>query len=345
MSLLTNLIVFFTNVGPKLAAEITNTNNANFMDYLHNPILHNFAFKPISDETITNILDSLKPKPSCGNDGISTKLLKVIKQEICKPLTIIINQSLATGIFPDPLKIAKVIPLYKKGDRTSLDNYRPISILPSISKIFERVMFNQINTYFSSHNLYYNGQYGFRDKHSTQLAALELIDRISQELDQGMTPINVYLDLSKAFDTLDHNILLSKLQFYGFRNSALEFCKSYLSNRKQFVQINNAKSSEADITMGVPQGSILGPLLFIIYMNDIIRSSNSFKFIMFADDTTLFTTLKSNGHHDIYNERLNSELEKISIWLKVNKLSLNVKKTKAMVFHMPQKRFSFLSFE
>ena len=141
-----------------VSAEITNTNNANFMNYLQNPILHNFTFKPISEGTTINILYSLKPKFTCGNDGISTKLLKAIKQEICKPLTIIINQSLATGIFPDPLKIAKVIPRYKKGDRTLLDNYCPISILPSISKIVERVMFNQTHMYFSSHNLYYNGQ-------------------------------------------------------------------------------------------------------------------------------------------------------------------------------------------
>ena len=194
------------------------------MDYLQNQPLHNFTFKPISVGTTINILDSLKPMPNCGNDGISTKLLKAIKQEICKPLAIIINQSLATGIFPDPLKIAKVIPLYKKGNRTLHDNYRPISILPSISKIFERVMFNQIHMYLSSHNLYYNGQYGFREKHSTQLAALELIDRISQELDQGIPPKNVYLDLSKAFDTLDHNIFLSitVLWVYKFGTKILQ---------------------------------------------------------------------------------------------------------------------------
>ena len=135
------------------------------------------------------ILNNLKPKPSCGYDGISTKL------DICKSLTLIINQTLSTGIFPDSLKVAKVIPLYKKGDTTFLDNYRPISILPSISKIFERIIFNQSNDHFTSNNLYYDGQYGFREKHSTQLAALVLIDRITHELDLGNTPINIYIYL------------------------------------------------------------------------------------------------------------------------------------------------------
>ena len=152
-------------------------------------------------------LNNLKPKPSCGYDGISTRLLKTCRLEICKPLTLIINQMLTTGIFPDDLKVAKVIPLFKKGKKEILDNYRPISLLPSLSKIFERVFFNQIHAYFTAHNLYYSGQYGFREKHSTQLAALELVDRITRDLDISNTPISIFIDLSKAFDTLDHNIL------------------------------------------------------------------------------------------------------------------------------------------
>ena len=150
--------------------------------------------------------------------------------------------------------------------------------------------------------MYYNGQYGFIHKHSTQLAALELIDRVTQELDRGNTPINIFIDLSKAFDTLDHGILLSKLQYYGINGTALKLLTSYLSNRQQFVQIEDNKSHTIKIAMGVPQGSILGPLLFIIYINDIVYSSDLFKFINFADDTTLFTTL---NNHDNINETIN----------------------------------------
>ena len=184
--------------------------------------MYNFTFELIKEETTMEILNNLKPKPSCGYDGISTKLLKTCKLEICKYLTLIIYQMLSTGIFPDSLKVAKVIPLYKKGDKALLDKYPPISILLSISKIFERIIFNQIDDHFTSHDLFYNGQYGFREKHSTQLAALELIDRITHELDfGGNTPINIYIDLPKAFDTLAHNISISKLQHYGIKGTAL----------------------------------------------------------------------------------------------------------------------------
>ena len=326
---------FFADIGLRLSESVNNTHNALFTDYLHNPSMHDFTFELITEETTMKILNNLKPKPSCGYDGISTKLLKTCKLEICKSVTLIINQTLSTGIFPDSLKVAKVIPLYKKGDKALFDNYRPISILPSISKIFERIIFNQINDHFTSHNLYYDGQYGFREKHSTQLAALELIDRITHELDLGNTPINIYIDLSKAFDTLDHNILISKLEHYGIKGTALQLLLSYLSNRKQFVQYGDILSQKTDILMGVPQGSILGPLLFIIYINDMVHSSELFKFINFADDTTLITNLKNE---DTRNESLNTELANVHNWLKANKLSLNVNKTKAMVFHMPQKR-------
>ena len=198
--------------------------------------MYNFTVELITEETTMEILNNLKPKPSCGYDGISTKLLKTCKLEICKSLTLVINQTLSTGIFPDSLNVAKVIPLYKKGDKALLDNHRPIFILPSISKIFVKFIFNQINDHFTSHDLYYDGPYGFREKHSTQLAARELMDRITHELDLGNTPINIYIDISKAFDTLDHNILISKLQHYGIKGTALHLLLSYLSNRKQSVQ-------------------------------------------------------------------------------------------------------------
>ena len=147
-------------------------------------------------------LNNLKPKPSCGHDGISTKLLKACRLEICKPLTLIINQMLTTGIFPDYLKVAKVIPLFqiKKGKREILDNYRPISLLPSLSKIFERVIFNQIHAYFTAHDLYYSGQYGFREKHSTRLAAIELVDRIARDLDIGNC----------------HKVIFGRISFFSF---------------------------------------------------------------------------------------------------------------------------------
>ena len=214
----------------------------------------------------------------------------VIKTEISPSITLIVNQCLTTGIFPNKLKIAKVVPVFKKGDKDLLNNYRPISMLPSISKIFESVIYNQLYEYLQEHRVITNSQYGFRKKHSTEYTAIELVDRIIEKLDRNKVPFNIYIDLSKAFDMIDHNILLFKLNHYGTRNGALNLLESYFMGRKQYCHFRSTDSAMLNIHKGVPQGSILGPLLFILYINDFIYSTDKFDFLMYADDTTLFST-------------------------------------------------------
>ena len=188
----------------------------------------------------------------------------------------------------------------------------------------------------------FNSQYGFRRHHSTELAALKFVDKIRSEIDQKKIPFSVFLDLSKAFDTLDHDILLYKLNYYGIKDTALLWFKSYLTKRTQYVEYDGVASSVREIKTGVPQGSILGPLLFIIYMKDIYTVSNKLDFILYADDTTLSSPLCSfthgeNGDVNYISRMINAELTKISDWLVVNKLSLNASKTKFMVFHNYQR--------
>ena len=337
---------FFTGIGPKLSDQIIPPENLDYKSFLKRVITTEFNFVEMEENDIIKEIATLADKSSCGYDGISSILLKKIANSIKPILTLIINQSLCTGIFPSKLKIAKVLPLYKnKGDCHLFDNYRPISLLPTISKIFEKVVHKQLYDYFADNDLFYKSQYGFRKSHSTELAALELADRISQYLDNGEIPIAIFLDLSKAFDTLDHKILLSKLEYYGIKGTALKWFESYLSNRSQYVIYDNTKSQQSPLFTGVPQGSVLGPLLFLIYMNDVSNASDKFNSVLFADDTTLDNPLRTFdmiGTQNKYNkarlsDNINLELEKIYNWLCANKLSLNIGKTKYMIFHFRQR--------
>ena len=326
---------YFINIGRTLSDRITSQQHYN--DYLSNSCDKRFIFKSVNETHILEIINKLKNKSSYGHDRISNKLIKRAKEVLAKPLTFLVNQMIATSYYPNALKLARVKPLFKSGDNSMFSNYRPISLLPSISKIFEYVMFHQLIEYFTINNLFCIQQFGFRPGHSTELAALRLVNHLITQMDNMKIPINIYIDLSKAFDTLNHNILLAKLNHYGICGNENVLLQNYLTNRQQYVEYNGFRSTHTYISTGVPQGSILGPLLFLIYINDLPLVSNIFDMIMYADDTTLYCNLNET----LSDVVINNELNKISEWLSSNKLSLNIKKTKYMVFHTARRKITY----
>ena len=245
------------------------------------------------------------------------------------PLTHLCKLSFLYGVFPSELKVAKVIPLYKSDDKMLINNYRPVSILPVFSKVFEKLMYSRLISFIDKYKTLYKYQFGFRAKHSTNMALILLIDKISNALNNGDVACGVFLDFSKAFDTVNHDILLDKLCNYGIRGICLKWIKDYLCNREQYVSYDNTCSEKCKILCGVPQGSILGPLMFLLYINDLSSVSKIVFTILFADDTSVFVTGKNI---DNLIETMNNELEKLVEWLYINKLSLNIKKTQFMIF-------------
>ena len=325
---------YFSSIAEKLQAKTYG--NKKFTDYLNTPLNHNFLFQSVDTKEIILIINSLNNSKATGPHSIPSEVLKLIKPNVCYPLKELINLSFATGIYPDNLKIAKVIPIFKnKGDQLIVSNYRPISLLSNVNKIFEKLVYSRLYSFLNLHNCIYELQFGFRAKHSTNHALFSLTEMVREALDGGNFACGIFIDLQKAFDTVDHQILLKKLEYYGVRGIANNWFSSYLTNRQQFVSINGFNSTNKIMDYGVPQGSVLGPLLFLIYINDLNKAIKFCKTHHFADDTNLLLVGKSLKN---IQRLMNLDLRFLCNWLKANKISLNASKTELIIFRDPRKK-------
>ena len=329
---------FFVNVGESLANEIPSIDRCP-SEYIKVEISENFFVSAVTEDEIGKIICNFKDS-AAGWDDLRPRIMKLIQSCIKRPLAHICNRSFMTGIFPSELKIADVVPIFKSGDDMVFSNYRPVSVLPVLSKILERLMYNRLILYINRHDLLYEYQFGFQKGKSTHMTLITLIDKISEALDQGELVIGIFLDFSKAFDTVHHGILLKKLELYGVKDTALKWFDSYLINRLQYVTYNNIKSDKEKVKCGVPQGSIWGPLLFLLYINDLTTVSTTSLSVLFADDTNIFMSGKNLPSMAM---ALNEQLTAIYEWLCCNKLSLNVLKTHYMIFTQRNKKVNDIS--
>ena len=295
-----------------------------------------FIFKTVSRYEVKQQLKSIKRNKATGLDDLPPGLIKDSAELISAPLAHLINLSLKTGIFPTDWKTAKVIPTHKSGAHSNPDNYRPISVLPVISKVIEKVIHHQLIIFLDKNHLLTNFQFGFRPKLSTEYAATILLDSIRDNVDKGRLVGAIFVDLSKAFDTVSHAMLLDKLPIYGVQGKELEWFKDYLFFRKAKVSCNGCLSKENALLTGVPQGSILGPLLFLILFNDVVDVIEHSSILKYADDTVLYV-----ADQDIQsiNAKLSKDMDCLADWLKSNELVLNLKKgkTEALLFGTPQR--------
>ena len=296
---------------------------------MQNPNPNSMYLRPVEVEEVLKLIIGLQIKKAGGDDNIKPQLLKACRNTLKEPIIHIINLSFTKGIVPDKLKIAKVIPIYKKDDKSIPNNYRPISLLSILNKVMEKLMYQRVIEFLNKFKIIYEYQFGFRKDHSTVQAVIEIVDNILEELDKNNIIAGIYLDLSKAFDTVDHKILLYKLKHYGIRGLPLDWFKSYLTNRTQYTFINGTKSNLQPVQYGVPQGSVLGPLLFLIYVNDVASATGPNKLRLFADDSNVFCIDKNAS---TLKNKMISVITSLSEWFSANKLTINMTKTAYTIF-------------
>ena len=279
---------FFTTISGKIKSKIR-PSATKFNDYLKAPCDESFFLAPATPKEVCDIITSMKISKSVGPYSIPTRILQLSKDILSTPLCEIINLSFSSGVLPEKLKTAKIIPIFKDDCKMSCNNYRPISLLPNISKIFEKLMYTRLYNFLETFNCLYKLQFGFKQNTSTVHALISITEEIRDAIDSGSFACGIFIDLKKAFDTVDHEILLSKLSYYGIRGISHKWFQSYLSDRYQFVSINGFHSNKRLVKHGVPQGSILGPLLFLIYINDLHKSIKTPQHIILLMIQTYFT--------------------------------------------------------
>ncbi len=319
----------FSTVGSLMSNKIESQSlpTRNPLSYIKKDVDASLFLNYTNSIEIYDRIAKLENKKSSGYDLISNRILKFTNSTISPYLETLFNCCIYHAIFPDVFKIAQVIPLYKGGGREDCNNYRPISLLPALGKLLEKLLAIRLSSHLHSHNVLSKHQFGFRENFSTELAVTDIYEKLLHNLDTGLHSCTIFLDLAKAFDSVSHTILLQKLEKYGIRGLALKLFKSYLSNRSQFVKVNGVTSSLLHILYGVPQGSILGPLLFLIFINDL-PNATSLYVKLFADDTFLCA---QNPNFSALETEVNNELDKVAGWLLSNRLTLNVSKSKFMI--------------
>ncbi|PIK39278.1 hypothetical protein BSL78_23886 [Apostichopus japonicus] len=330
-----NIVEMFNSFFTSVARSYTDTTHSNFDSSSIErhicpkiPPDETFEIPCISENFVFKYLTTLDASKATGVDELSAKILKMSGPHIYASITRIINISIRTNTFPSRWKVAKVIPIFKSNSRQDLSNYRPISILPVLSKILEKHVHIALTSFLKKFDLLEIAQSGFRSKHSCETALLHVMELWMEAIDKGQLTGAVLLDLRKAFDLVNHDILIKKLKLYQFSSATIEWFKSYLMNRSQYVVMKGTASSCMNISNGVPQGSILGPLLFLIYINDFSLCLTHCKADMYADDTTFHI---SCSNVESLQSKLNFDAKNVSNWCKNNKMAINTSKTKSML--------------
>ena len=326
VALLNHFNDYFTSVVSRLTENMHHVVDYNYFNNIQT-VAQSCFFVPTDEGEVTAILQSM---PNKGNSllDIKLRLLLLISSAVVPVIVFLYNLGIANGLYPDPLKVGRVVPVFKAGEKTKVNNYRPISILTTINKIFEILTYKRMMVFAERHKILSHLQYGFMKGRSTTQAIFKVVSDILRTFHDKTYTVALFLDLTKAFDMVNRDILVHKLGLYGFRGNFNSFLASYLTNRQQFVYLSGQRSEVKSISSGVPQGSVLGPLLFNLFINDIVNVGIAEK-VLFADDAVFYVTAKTLP---LCIEKLKKLINELSDWLKNNKLIPNVTKTKLMMF-------------